>query len=88
MKYNLDELTDSKSSEAGKIVGSFLIGAGVGIAAGILLAPSSGKETLKQLSDKSDAWRNQLKDLLNEASKFVSKYVEQAKDGAADKMNA
>lgn len=86
MDFNLDDYTDSHQSDTGKVIGSFLIGAAVGVAVGILLAPGSGKDTIKQLTDKSGDWRNQLNTLLGEASKFVNKYVDSAKETANEKM--
>lgn len=86
MNYDLDDFKNGNQSATGKIIASFLIGASLGIAAGILLAPAAGKDTLKQIGDKGGDWRNQLNSLLGEASKFVNKYVESARSTAEEKL--
>lgn len=44
-----------------KILGGFLVGSIAGAAAGLLLAPKSGKDTRKDILDKSKEWEGDLK---------------------------
>lgn len=45
-----------------KIIGGFLAGAALGVAAGVLMAPDSGKRTRRRLADKSKEYSDQLSD--------------------------
>jgi gas vesicle protein len=54
-------------------MGSFLIGFGVGLAAGTLFAPKSGAETRKYIADKT-----------SEGGQFLAHQGEQIRDAAAD----
>lgn len=49
-----------------KIIGGFLTGAMIGVAAGLLMAPQSGKRTRKKILDKS-------REFSDEVAKTVSK---------------
>lgn len=57
------------------VLQGLLIGAALGVLAGILLAPSSGKDTRKKLSDSTKDLKNkagsQLEDALNKASEYA-----------------
>jgi gas vesicle protein len=66
-----------------KLLAGLLIGLGVGVLAGLLLAPRSGKDTLKRVAHSSDDLRNQLTDLINKASKVAADYTEKGKDLAS-----
>lgn len=76
-----------------RIILTFLIGAGVGAAAGILTAPRSGKKTREKLSDDMIDIKKSLEDAANEKleeakallNKTVNKQAENSK-GAIDKM--
>lgn len=48
------------NQSTGRIILGTLLAAGVGFAAGILLAPASGKETRKNIGDKADDWKEDL----------------------------
>ena len=41
-------------NDTGKVLFAALVGAAAGAVAGVLLAPASGKETRKKISDKAD----------------------------------
>lgn len=72
-----------KPTNYGRIFTSFLIGAGVGVIAGILLAPRSGKDTMKQVSDATGEWKDQLGSLLNKAGSLASEYADKGKQYAS-----
>ena len=64
-----------------------LLAVGVGFAAGILLAPASGKETRKNIGDKADDWKKDLEDATNktlaslkETKESVEKYASKEYD--------
>ena len=54
-------------------MGNFLLGLGIGITAGVLLAPSSGSETRKYLADKAA-----------EGSDYMAEQGRQLKESASD----
>ena len=56
-----------------KIIGGFIVGAAVGAAAGVLLAPQSGRKTRQKISDESRRMTDQL-------SNAMSRSLESAKD--------
>ncbi len=66
------------SSSNGKVLFGFIFGAAVGVAAGLLFAPSSGDETRKMLKDKS-------KEYSDELAKQLNLKVDELKDYVADK---
>ncbi|MGE0773141.1 MAG: YtxH domain-containing protein [Cyclobacteriaceae bacterium] len=56
-----------------KVIGGFIVGAAVGAAAGILLAPDSGRKTRQKISDESRKLSDQL-------SSAMSRTLDSAKD--------
>ncbi|MES2733892.1 MAG: YtxH domain-containing protein [Bacteroidota bacterium] len=77
-----------------KVLLSFVIGAAAGVAAGMLLAPYSGKDSRKKLSDKATALSNDLGgqintslDKLNELKDSVISSISDLTGKAADKVN-
>lgn len=51
---------------------SFLIGLGLGVAAGLLFAPASGEETRQQLADKASEVADEVKEKgINKAAEVV-----------------
>lgn len=65
-----------KGNGTGKAVGVGLVMAGLGVAAGMLLAPKSGKETRADISRKS-------KSVQNRARGAAKEFKNRAKDTAA-----
>lgn len=49
-----------------KVLGGILLGTGIGLAAGILMAPRSGKKTRKKIISKSREAANHLVDKAND----------------------
>lgn len=68
-------MSDSNSNS---VVLGTLIGAAVGFAAGILLAPASGKETRDSLGEKANEW----KDSMNEATEKAVASIKEVRDSA------
>ena len=52
-----------------KVLLAAIAGAAVGLIAGILIAPASGKETLDDISKKANDLRNDLEDLSKKSKK-------------------
>lgn len=67
------------SSNNGRVIAGALIGVGIGILAGILLAPTSGKETINKLSTTGNDWRNSLNQLLSKVTEVAGEYVQKGK---------
>ncbi|MEL7145074.1 MAG: YtxH domain-containing protein [Bacteroidota bacterium] len=59
---------------------TFLVGAGVGVAAGMLTAPRSGKQTREKISNEFDEKKNELESIANkkldEAKNLLNQAVE------------
>lgn len=66
------------SNKSGNVILGTLVGAAVGFAAGILLAPASGKETRDMLGEKADEAKNAINDA---ASKTIAS-LKEVKDSA------
>jgi gas vesicle protein len=64
--------------------GYFLLGLGIGVAAGILWAPRAGEETRQLLADKAGEGADYLKSRAQEGSDFVRQRTEDLKGTAAD----
>jgi gas vesicle protein len=56
-----------------KVMLSFIVGALAGAAAGILLAPDSGKNTVKKIKDSIDDLSAKAKDSINDISEKAKK---------------
>ncbi len=71
------------SSSNGKILFGFIFGAAVGVAAGLLFAPTSGDETRKRLKEKgkeySDELVKQVDAKIDELKHYVSDKADDAK---------
>lgn len=63
-----------------KIIGGFLAGAMLGVAAGLLMAPESGQRTRKKIIDKS-------KELTDEMARSMSKGLDTVKSTYNEKLD-
>lgn len=63
------------SSSSGKVFAGFVIGAALGVAAGLLFAPSSGVETRKKLKKRSEELTDDLAVNLEKKLDDVKKYM-------------
>jgi gas vesicle protein len=74
-----------------KVIQGFLIGAAAGIVAGILLAPSSGKDTRKKLADSakdlSDKFGSEFEDALGKISNFTESTLSSIKNIKSEKVS-
>ena len=64
--------------------GYFLLGLGIGVAAGILWAPRSGEETRQFLADKAGESADYLRDRAQEGTEYVRQRTEDAKQSASE----
>jgi gas vesicle protein len=64
--------------------GYFLLGLGIGVAAGILWAPRAGEETRQLIADKAGEGADYLRARAQEGSDFVRQKTEDLKGSAAD----
>jgi gas vesicle protein len=55
-----------------KVLLAAIAGAAVGIVAGILIAPASGKETLEDLNKKADALKKDMEELSEKSKKSIN----------------
>ena len=63
-----------------KIIGGFLAGAMLGVAAGLLMAPESGKKTRKRILNKS-------RELTDEVAKTVTKGLDTVRSTYNEKVD-
>jgi gas vesicle protein len=64
--------------------GYFLLGLGLGVAAGVLWAPRSGDETRRLLADKAEEGTDYLKARTEEGKEYVRQRTEELKESASD----
>jgi gas vesicle protein len=64
--------------------GYFLLGLGIGVAAGILFAPRAGEETRQILSDKAGEGAEYLKNRAQDGTEYVKQRSDEIKQSAAD----
>jgi gas vesicle protein len=65
-------------------IGYFLLGLGVGVAAGILWAPRAGEETRQLIADKANEGADLLRTRTQEGKEYVRQQADSLKDSAAD----
>ena len=64
--------------------GYFLLGLGIGVAAGILWAPRTGDETRQLIADKAGEGADYLKNRAQEGTDYVRQRTEDLKQSASD----
>jgi len=64
--------------------GYFLLGLGLGVAAGVLWAPRPGEETRQLLADKAGEGADYLKSRTTEGKDYVRQRADDLKDSASD----
>jgi len=64
--------------------GYFLLGLGIGVAAGILWAPRAGEETRQLIADKAGEGADYLKSRAQEGTEYVRQRTDDFKQSAAD----
>jgi gas vesicle protein len=64
--------------------GYFLLGLGLGVAAGVLWAPRTGQETRQLLADKAGEGADYLKSRAQEGTDYVRQRTGDVKESAAD----
>jgi gas vesicle protein len=64
--------------------GYFLLGLGIGVAAGILWAPRSGEETRQIIADRAGEGADYLKARAQEGTEYVRQRTEDIRQSAAD----
>jgi gas vesicle protein len=64
--------------------GYFLLGIGLGVAAGILIAPKSGAETREFLKTKAEESGDYLKSRANEGTDYVKRRTDDVRNAAGD----
>jgi gas vesicle protein len=64
--------------------GYFLLGLGIGVAAGLLWAPRSGEETRALIADKAGEGADYLRSRAQEGSDFVKQRADDLKSSATD----
>ena len=64
--------------------GYFLLGLGIGVAAGILWAPRAGEETRQLIADKAGEGADYLKSRAQEGTEYVRQRTEDLRQSATD----
>ncbi len=64
--------------------GYFLLGLGIGVAAGMLWAPRAGEETRQLIADKAGEGADYLKNRAQESTEYVRQRAEDLKQTASD----
>ena len=64
--------------------GYFLLGLGIGVAAGILWAPRAGEETRQLIADKAGEGADYLKARAQEGTEYVRQRADELKQSASD----
>ena len=62
----------------------FIVGLGVGVAVGMLLAPRSGEETRQLLREKADEGKDYLRTKADESREFVRRRGAELRESAGD----
>ena len=74
------------SNTSGKVFFGFVLGAAVGVAAGLLFAPTSGEDTRKRIREKSREYTDDLAETLDSKLDDLKKYVGNVADDAKSRV--
>ena len=72
-------------SDSGKVLLGVLAGAAAGVITGVLIAPSSGKDTRENISSKTDELLTNVKEILNKQKQQVEEKVGEMKSKTTNK---
>lgn len=67
-------------------IGYFLLGLGVGVAAGILWAPRAGEETRQLIADKANEGADFVRTRTQEGKEYVRQQADTLRDSATDAL--
>jgi len=65
-------------------IGYFIVGMGIGVAVGMLMAPRSGEETRQILRVKADEGKDFLRNKTDESKEYMRRRSSELRDSAAD----
>lgn len=82
----MDKETKARRFSFGSFVLGVLVGAAAGAAAGLLLAPKAGAESLRELKDKFQQQQGSAGKLSEEGSQQVKTWVEDTRQGFGAKI--
>ncbi len=74
------------SASSGKVLFGFVFGAAVGIAAGLLFAPTSVKETRQKLNEMGKEYSEDLGKQFNEKFDELKSYIKEKTDDAKERV--
>jgi gas vesicle protein len=74
-------------SNNGKVLIAALAGAALGAIAGLLVAPTSGKETLEDISKKADELKGELEDMATKSTRSVRELGDAISENIKNSMN-
>jgi gas vesicle protein len=91
MNMDYQDLQDYVDQRSGanrtNVWAGVLIGTGVGILAGLLLAPRAGRETLKKVAHTRDDLKHRFDKLVHNAEHISEDYSDKAREMADKAMN-
>ena len=65
-------------------IGYFIVGMGIGVAVGMLMAPRSGEETRQLLREKADESKDYLRTKADESKEFVRRRGSELRESASE----
>jgi gas vesicle protein len=71
-------------AENNNALGFFVVGLGIGVVAGLMLAPQSGEETRKLIRSKADEGKDYLKGKSEEGREYVKRRGAELRDSASE----
>jgi hypothetical protein len=83
MMNDRDEYGYGSGSTAGQVMAGVVVGAAIGATLGLILAPRSGRETRRILSESGDKIRRQASDAYQQATSSVNEMVNRGRDAVS-----